>query len=829
MRYIIANNHTGILDRFGSMFFVLEAKGIKLLTKVLLETDGFQGPSPWDWMVQELPHLDFEYMLNRNNGELVADIGYSIHPLASEPMVGMWRLDALESSFGKGGYLAGKLHNANTLWRYGGLQAEMPEERANRTQVLFRSSYNLHYESTRAMNNKPFYAEDKDAYMANDVFQADTNRRTALYQGSAANMSYGVRDEYRVGGQALQILLSQSTEMVSKYAISCLRPLSSCLLSFTQMETYNKSKPILWIPSRLWFEFQARRVNELQRTQLHLVRRQPPNLGILTGVICNLLRRTDSTPQIEPLHVRESLALLRFREVQCRFGMFFLHDLDPQSDVPLEDHVQVKDTTDILQSIGVGIRKVKKKALPISEGPSAVFPIGSHPTWKTLQAYIKDHPHTLLGEWVYDLLTPVTDTASRLFISFTRQLWCLLNEGWKQTLSYDAPATLEDAMAFWTVQSLHSCITTPLFKACNAGLKGGGARGAPQLSFRKRALQMYFTPPDVVCHHGSQWKNFANGFGYLKTFHDTLEKMSDTEQTELQHNLEDIFELLQCLPDSTIGSPAVSGAVWRRKSHCILIITNPKHYRIEGIGAASRIRQVKRPHAVPPTNPRSVCQQNILIAEGYVVKAVRRIQTERRKATRLVNRHRTGKAKNKRAPPTKRQRSIQSGSTLQVQPQAAGNTKARLGKGSENRNTKRKNHKNDTSSDTNAEEHDRSTDNDDEAEEDEEAGEIDEADENDEAEEDDNAEEDDKEDEDEDKEEDEDDADNEDNSDDEGESGSDDDDKKAGNNNKYIAAHGEDSEASWNNMSDDTSSPADSKYSNGTDSGSSYSSISGNL
>ncbi|KAG1743531.1 hypothetical protein EDD22DRAFT_851488 [Suillus occidentalis] len=104
----------GELSMYGLLFFILEGKGIKLLTK-----DGQRG-----------------------------HVGVSFTPHSPDiPVVGVWRLDALEASFSTGGYKRGEMHHHNTLSRYGALQAEMQQERCQQTHIAFRSTYNLDYES----------------------------------------------------------------------------------------------------------------------------------------------------------------------------------------------------------------------------------------------------------------------------------------------------------------------------------------------------------------------------------------------------------------------------------------------------------------------------------------------------------------------------------------------------------------------------------------------------------------------------------------------------------------------------------------------------------
>lgn len=211
-----------LLARFGSFFFVLEAKGIKLNTFTVVHPlqSEMPDPDPWDKLKTQFPHLDLEYMVDRKHGELFVDLGFTFHPKTLQPLVGLWRLDALEASFGAGGYRKGYIHPNNTLARYGGLQAEMTKERARRSHVLFRSSYCLHYEAVRTAKNEPYFTQDGDAYSVNVEFMEECNRRVLLLQGSACKNSYGVRDEYRMGGKAVKSVLMNCADMVSKLKLS---------------------------------------------------------------------------------------------------------------------------------------------------------------------------------------------------------------------------------------------------------------------------------------------------------------------------------------------------------------------------------------------------------------------------------------------------------------------------------------------------------------------------------------------------------------------------------------------------------------------------------
>lgn len=84
------------------------------------------------------------------------------------------------------------------------------------------------------------------------------------------------------------------------------------------------SDPVLWIPSEVWFGFLARRVQEIECTQIKLVKHNPPNLGIMTGILNHMLCCVTLTPIVYDHHVRESLVLLEYCNVLEVANMFFL-------------------------------------------------------------------------------------------------------------------------------------------------------------------------------------------------------------------------------------------------------------------------------------------------------------------------------------------------------------------------------------------------------------------------------------------------------------------------------------------------------------------------
>jgi hypothetical protein len=208
----------GKLAQFGSHFYILEIKGCKGFTKQVvddMEDVKDTMKRALDTLHDEFSGLDWPYMSDRMLGELFCDMGITYHPEDERPLVGLWKLDALEASFGAGGYRKGQLHNINTLSRYGGLQAEMGSPRFKRTHLTFRSSYNLAYEVTRRTSNARDLFKEKDVHRLQDNFLSDKDTTISAYQGKASETSYGVRDEFRVGYAALTDLAEGIDELVS--------------------------------------------------------------------------------------------------------------------------------------------------------------------------------------------------------------------------------------------------------------------------------------------------------------------------------------------------------------------------------------------------------------------------------------------------------------------------------------------------------------------------------------------------------------------------------------------------------------------------------------
>jgi hypothetical protein len=207
-RYLKIREGGDSLAHFGSFFFVVQIKGSKRLTHSQEETLDISAKEAFNNFQRSFPGLDWNYMNLPKNGQLLCDAGITIQPdNPEEELVGLWRLDSLEASYGAGGYLMGQIHTLNTLSMYGGMQAESPSWRSKETHIRFRSSYNLAYEATRQHDNSCDLFQEKEVFNRGPWFQHQINSVKEIYEEKACLQSYGVRDEFRISGLAINELI----------------------------------------------------------------------------------------------------------------------------------------------------------------------------------------------------------------------------------------------------------------------------------------------------------------------------------------------------------------------------------------------------------------------------------------------------------------------------------------------------------------------------------------------------------------------------------------------------------------------------------------------
>ncbi|KAI6143823.1 hypothetical protein BKA82DRAFT_4017515 [Pisolithus tinctorius] len=558
---------------YGSFFFVLECKGIKLWTKTTLS--------------------GLVHMVDRANGELLVDLGISIHPTCDEKL---WDC---------GDWMPWKLPLGQV-----DICEEMPTTLAcldGHQHVFWRCKEEVIWGARRVQDE------------------------------------WGCSGAGNTGGATKGDAFASSIMLISDASI------------FADGRAFSLQS-ILWIPTKVWLEFMAGRIRALQLAQISLKELEPPNLGILTGIICHMIRCTSTTAIILDFHVRESMALLQVSRVCERLGMFFLLDLDLHH-VPHLPEVQDHDDLEVLKLMegklkrGDG-RPAWPRIPPLDEVEQ--FPIGSRPTWAKLTRTIQLQPWLIMQDWKWSAqLSLVWPVVGKLFVLFTCQLWIQLDATWLTgSEGKPEPTSLEDAIQSWTLNQTFRTIRACEFKACNAEIAGSGGAGRRQSSFAER-VNLFFPGPTGQPSRRSPWNVFWTKPGYIWEYHQVMKNRTPLQEFEVLDHLGRIFSVLQTLPDATKGSEKSPGKTWRVEGEKVVLVTNPKFYKIEGISTEKEQQQARR-RASRVVKPRNALQMELLEHAGYDELLASKALILERQRLKEAQTKKSSKAKNARKPPARR-------------------------------------------------------------------------------------------------------------------------------------------------------------------------------
>jgi hypothetical protein len=394
-------------------------------------------------------------------------------------------------------------------------------------------------------------------------------------------------------------------------------------------------------------------------------------MGIITGVLVHLIRCIDTTPLVVSPHVKESLALLKMREVQQRFGWMVLHDLNidadhagssedgtgTDSDKNILEEVQEKDGLDVLRSLGVGrnnSRQRKRRRKAPGSDPSIAYPLGTMPTWTELVKAIRENPSRIMRSWSYNSIWTASAIAAQLFIKFSQQMWLFAHPAWTGGDDRSFP-TLQEAMKSWSIESIDENLSGIVFLPCNAKVKGA-PRGRPEKSFSERAKIYFPDDKDDRPPTNSPWGNFWKYPCYIWEYHRTLHDLDDEDDVEnLDGHLKDLFQNIQCLPNSQGFTASFAGRLWSKsKEDGLEVVTNPVYYKIVEVGAIPR-RGKSRGTRKPATRTKKAFISALLRQEGMEEEATKIALAEERKKKCTSNARKSAKSKAYRAPPTRRQ------------------------------------------------------------------------------------------------------------------------------------------------------------------------------
>ena len=151
----------------------------------------------------------------------------------------------------------------------------------------------------------------------------------------------------------------------------------------------------------------------------------------------------------------------------------------------------------------------------------------------------------------------VDPLAINLFISFTMDLIHAITLDYIKGGYPEKPESLEEALAFWTVESLAGLLHYPQFISTSWSLKGTimGPRDQDP-----KHLNLFFPESDDTLKD-SGWDAVLR-WGYLKSLFAQKRRMPRNDFIDLRQDLGRIFNRLQCLPVAGVRNGCYKGSIW---------------------------------------------------------------------------------------------------------------------------------------------------------------------------------------------------------------------------------------------------------------------------
>ncbi|KIJ50003.1 hypothetical protein M422DRAFT_245791 [Sphaerobolus stellatus SS14] len=397
-------------------------------------------------------------------------------------------------------------------------------------------AYNLIFEIVHGNIQFP---ENSDAYAANGTFHACINQIINLYR-DAKQSSYDVRDELRASIQSVKALLPIAKQKMSAYV---------------------NAKNVIWIPSRVYFEFWIRHIQELKFLQSRVAKQRPSNACNLTLLNMHLIKCIVTNP-CEDSFTRSVLQDLNFQPSSQCFGIFFIPALHCQT---LAVYQMEQDDDAVIQHVTSTHEKHKQRQKNPTEDPRRTeeYPLGTHPSWHEITDILDTNPTLiLLCKWTHNY----TCTINLIFLT--------------EPENYPQPETWEDILNFWTINQIQDTFHAPAFQPHKSHWKGL-PKGSKQLSFGER-FKSFFPPLETEFSTSTVW-HILKATGYLKDYHIFLSTKPEHDILSLQDHLQAAFDLLECLPDKAAGINTHPWKYHPDKGGPSFIV-NAKAYKIHGVG-----------------------------------------------------------------------------------------------------------------------------------------------------------------------------------------------------------------------------------------------------
>ena len=217
-----------------------------------------------------------------------------------------------------------------------------------------------------------------------------------------------------------------------------------------------------------------------------------------------------------------------------------------------------------------------------------------------------------IRKWVWDPEWSHYYQAEKLFCDFTQQYWDSITQSVFQDISA-TPATLEEVMKYWTLESVEQGITT----SCSAFISLPLSilfftllLQSPRISFLLRNAPVFF--PEVVKHKTNPAWALCYKYGYVKDYHTALAESADDGKS-FKDALNGIFSNLQVLPFD-LGKPTDLKSFWRWNQEAIEIHLNSSYLELpdKRIWHNNKIKKEMRQRGINKTRPRVEIEKKLL-------------------------------------------------------------------------------------------------------------------------------------------------------------------------------------------------------------------------
>jgi hypothetical protein len=288
--------------------------------------------------------------------------------------------------------------------------------------------------------------------------------------------------------------------------------------------------------------------------------------------------------------------MLHENKAMEKFGMFFIDDLDPDDMERFNVNLGVQDGDQIKQDQKAALatrfppKKGQDRGIQLAEPHRTTdYPWGETVLWSTVKRLLKEQPVDFFRpfDFHHQLETELEDfhLVESLFSDFTREAWLGFHESFVPAGLRPCSTELKDCMEVWTCQN----IIARLGGRCNFLPSNYGLEGAPTSKVSNLSLKglrpLFFPAPSQRLKEKTIWACYSKPGGYIWRYWEILKDFEgDGDKVNaLNEGIDQVFEQLQCLPQSKAGSN-----LWHATEGSVCFLTNPRYYRIRAVSSTAR-------------------------------------------------------------------------------------------------------------------------------------------------------------------------------------------------------------------------------------------------